>query len=166
MDKGKQIAVGDLLRGIGEFGGHSIAVREFYRSCFIAEFGEPGTQRVTAGMLSENKPAARHSYFFGQNNFVGERIFQDAVLVNAGFVSECVGADDGFIGRDGDSRDRREQAAGGIDFLEANIRRGAEMALADVKRYCDFFERSISSAFADSVDRAFHLAGARGNRGE
>jgi DNA-binding transcriptional LysR family regulator len=117
-------------------------------------------------MLSENEPAAGHSHFFGQNNFVGERIFQDAVLVNARFVSEGVGADHGFIGRDGDSRDRREQAAGGIDFLEADIRRGTETALADVKRYCDFFERGITCAFTDSVDGAFHLAGSRADCGQ
>ena len=114
-------------------------------------------------MFSENEPAAGHSHFFGENNFVGKRIFQDAVLVDAGFVGERIGTDYGFVRRHRYSGDRSEQAACGIDFLKADIRRGAETALPHVKCDCDFFERGISSAFADSVDCAFHLARARGD---
>src|SRR6202008_1774501 len=144
----------------------SIAFRKFRWSGLIAELGEPRSQRVAAGMLSEDEPAARPSHFFRQNNLVWERIFQDAVLVNARFVGERICANHGFVRRHGYSSDRGEQSAGSIDFFEANIRWRAEPALPDVKRDRDFFERRVSGTFADSVDRAFHLARARGDRGQ
>ena len=114
MNKRKQIAVGYFLRGIRELGGHSITVREFCGSGFVAEFSEARSQRVAAGMFAEDESAAWDSHFFGQDNFVGERVFQDAVLVNARFVGERIGADYGFVWRHRDTRDRGEQAAGGI----------------------------------------------------
>ena len=64
------------------------------------------------------RAASRHADFFRKDDFVGERIFQDAVLMDARFVSESVRADYGFIRRHGHSRDGGKQAAGGVNFLE------------------------------------------------
>ena len=65
---------------------------------FKTEIAQAGTQRVSARVLSHDQRTSRNADGFRRNDFVGQRILDDAVLVNSRFVRECVGADDGFVG--------------------------------------------------------------------
>ena len=86
--------------------------------------------------------------------------------MNASFVSEGVCADDGFVGSDAGAGDLREQLAGRKYFRKTDAGGNSEMRLADGECYGEFFERSVSGAFADAVDGAFDLARAGSDRGE
>src|SRR5579875_562025 len=112
-------------------------------------------------MLAEHQFASRNADFFGNDNFVRERVLQNAVLVNTGFVREGVGADNGLIGRNTNAGDLGKQAAGRIEFFEMDVRLDLVVILADVKGDDQFFERGVAGALADAVDGALDLPRAR-----
>src|SRR6185437_6356516 len=86
VNNGQQIAIGYLLIGVGTGGGAGVALGQFGVRGLVAEFVEARTQGAAPGMLAEDERASRDSHLFRHDDFVGERIFQNAVLVNAGFV--------------------------------------------------------------------------------
>ena len=100
------------------------------------------------------------------NDFIGERIFDDAVLVDAGFVSESVGADDGFVRGDLRSGDFGEHAARGEQLLHFDVGGDAEAFFSDGEGDGDFFKGGVAGAFADAVDGAFNLADAGADCGK
>src|SRR6204780_5216661 len=162
----KQVAVGNLFGGVSLRRCQSVAIRELFVGDGVAEFIEARAQSIAAGMFSQDQAARRNSHLFRNDNFVGQRIFQDAVLVNSGFMGEGISTDDRFIRRDANASDRAEHPAGGINFLERDIGGGGVMSLPHVQRHDNFFQRRISGALADAVDGAFDLAGAGGYRGQ
>ncbi len=62
----------------------------------------------------------------GVHDFVGLAFFQDAVLMDSGFVGEGVFADDGFVALDDQAGQCADHSAGGIDFggVDAGIDAG------------------------------------------
>ena len=117
-------------------------------------------------MFSENQLPLGNTDRFGRNDFVGERILEDAVLVNAGFVGKRVRAYDRFVRRYRRTCNFRQQAAGGIELFEADIGSYAERGLPHIQQHDDFFQCGISRAFADAINGQFELARARLYRGE
>ena len=73
-------------------------------------------------MLTEYQRTRGHAYRLRRNNLVRQRILDDAVLMDASFVSEGVRAYDRFVGRDLRAGDFREHAAGGEELLETIFR--------------------------------------------
>ena len=80
-------------------------------------------------MFSENQLPLGNADRFGRNDFVGEGILEDAVLVNACFVGKRVRAYDRFVGRYRSTGNFRQQAAGGIELFEMDIGGYAECGL-------------------------------------
>src|SRR5580658_10400810 len=117
-------------------------------------------------MFAKDQRARGHAYGLRRNDLVRQRILDDAVLVDARFVGEGVGAYDRFVGRDLRAGDFGEHAAGGEQVLEIDIRGYAEAFLAYGQRYDYFFQRSVAGPLADSVDGAFDLADAGAHRGQ
>jgi hypothetical protein len=111
-----------------------------------------------AGMLAEHEPGARRANNLRSHDFVGQRIFQDAVLMDAGLMRERVRADDCFVGRDRHAHDLAEQPAGRAQLLRPDSRPQRQLITAHVQGHDDLFERCVAGAFADPVDGAFHLA--------
>jgi len=86
--------------------------------------------------------------------------------VDARLVRERVRAYDGFIGRYIDTGDLRQKLAGGIQFVEMDIRLNAEGGLTNVQHDSDFLKRRIARAFADAIDRQFELTRTGADRGQ
>ena len=98
MNDGQQVAVRHFFFRIRHCNGHCIAVGELRVSGLIAEFIEARAQGVAARVLAQHQAPRGKSNFFGEDNFVGEGIFQDAVLVDTGFVREGVCACSALLG--------------------------------------------------------------------
>ncbi len=77
---------------------------------------------------------------FGPHNFVGEAVFEQAVLVDAGGVGESVGADDGFVGLDGHVHEARHEVASGHELGGVEVGGEAELG-AGFDNHGDFFRR-------------------------
>src|SRR5215471_8644190 len=114
---------------------------------------------MAAGVFAKNEHRARHTNGMRRHDFVRERIFEHAVLMDAGFMSERVASDDGFVWLYAYSSDFTQQLAGSVEMLGVYPGVIRIVIAAHVHGHHDLFERSISCAFADSVDAAFHLAG-------
>ncbi len=108
-------------------------------------------------MLPQHQPPRRNADFLGKDDFVRQGILQNSVLMDSRFVRERVRADHCLVRRHGYAGNRGEQTAGRIDVFEDDVGDRAEIALPHVQRYGDLFQRSVSGAFADSVDRALDL---------
>src|SRR5208282_6936887 len=93
-----------------------------------------------------------------------ERILQDAVLMDASFVRECICAYYSLIGRHGYARDPRKHPARGVQLFKLDVGADDVAILAYVQRHGQFFEGRISGALADAIDRAFDLTDARVDR--
>ncbi len=161
-----QIAVANFLFRVGLGHGHAIALGQFRVGRIVAEFRQARTERVATGMLAQDELARRNSDFFGHDDLVGQRIFQNAVLMDACFVRKSIGANHGFIGRNADSGDLRKQPACGIELFEIDVRLDLVMILAHVQSDDELLDRSVASAFANAVDRTLNLANAPFNSGE
>src|SRR3981081_4304067 len=117
-------------------------------------------------MFSEHQLPLGNADHFGGDNFVREGILEDAVLMDSCFVGESVRSYDGFIRCYRDTGDLRQKLAGGIQFIQMDIRVNAEASLTNVQQDGDFLKRSIARAFADAIDRQFELTRTSANRGQ
>src|SRR6202521_2214364 len=161
---GDDVSRAHLLSLIGQRRHPAVNFRKFGIARLVTQVAERQPQRVAPGVLSEDQRARRHADCLGRNNLVGQRVLDDSVLVNSGFVRERVRAHNRFVRRHLCSRDLGEHAARGEKLLEPNARRNPEAVLAYRQRHDYFFQGSVSRAFADSVDRALDLPHARANR--
>jgi len=98
----------------------------------LAEFEQARANGVAPRMFAQHEAAARNADSFRRNNFIGKRIFDDAILMDAGFMRESIGANDGFIRRDAISGNFGKQPAGGVNLRQVDRGRGAKVRLADV----------------------------------
>ena len=151
---------------IGQRGYPLVAFVEFFGRGCVADFDQRRAQRIAARMFSEHQLPLGDADRFGGDDFVREGILEDAVLVDAGFVRERVRAYYGLVGRYRYAGNLRQQPAGGIQFVEMEIRGYAEGGLPHAQHDGDFLERGIAGAFADAIDRQFKLARARLDRGQ
>ena len=166
MRDGQQIARGHVLGLIGERRNAAIAFVQLLARRCVADLDERGAQRISPGMFSENQLPLGNADRFGGNNFVGQGIFQDAVLVDTGFVGERVCSYDGFVGRYLRARDLRQHSARRVKFVQMYVGRYAQCGLSHIQQYDYFLESRISGALADAVDRQFELAHAGLHRGQ
>ena len=84
--------------------------------------------------------------------------------MDASFVRECIRTDDCLIALHDHAGQTAQKPACLNQFLVVDVRRDAQKLMACFNRHNDLFQRSISGAFADAVDGAFHLADAVLNR--
>jgi len=118
------------------------------------------------GMLAQNDMAVADPDGLGRHNLVGDFLLDQAVLMDAGFVRERVGADDGLVRLHGYAGNLRQQARGFINLICFDLGGKAEHIFSRGQRHDDFFHRRVSGPFPDAVDRALHLPGARADGGE
>ena len=112
-------------------------------------------------MLAENEVGLGHAHVFGAHDLVGRSLLEHSVLMDSRLVGERVSPHDRLVALNGQPGNRREHPAGGIETLGLDVRREAVVVETGLERHHDFLERGIARAFADAVDRAFHLACSR-----
>src|SRR5260370_20680095 len=117
---GQNVALADLLGLVGQGSDPAIALGKLRIIRLEPQFTQTETKRAPSGMFAKNQLALGHAHRLGRNDFVRQWILDDAVLMDAGFVGEGVGADNGFIRRHAHTGNRREQAACRVDFFQMN----------------------------------------------
>src|SRR5437868_7526597 len=117
-------------------------------------------------MLAQNDAISGSANRFRRHDFVAERVAQHAVLVNASLMRERVSTDYGLVGLRRKGNDGREQLAGVVDLLSPNASLIRHPVGAHSHGHDDLFERGISRALANAIDRALYLAGACAQRGK
>src|SRR5204862_5501270 len=81
-------------------------------------------------------------------------------------VRKSVAADDSLVGLHRDTCNLLEHLAGWIELFGSNAGFVRILVGAHTARHHNLFERRVSCALADSVDRAFHLPCASGDCSE
>ena len=66
---------------------------------------DPVAKGVSSAVLAEHQIGANVANVLGTHDLVGAAFLQDAVLMNASFVGECVLSHDRFVALDEHSRD-------------------------------------------------------------
>ena len=117
-------------------------------------------------MLAEHDAVGRQADVLRLHDLVGLAVLQHAMLVDARFVREGVGADDRLVARRRRVGDLRERPAGGHDLRGVDAGRDAVEVGAGVQRHDDVLERAIARPLADAVDGAFDLPRAAADGGE
>ncbi len=121
---------------------------------------------MSSRMLAQHQSRGRDSDGLRRHDFVGQRIFDHAVLMNPRFVCEGVFADDGFVGLHRHGRDVGQHLAGREQFFTDNGGRVRIAVRANSHCHYKFFQRGVPCALADAVDRTFHLPNARVDSGQ
>ena len=93
-------------------------------------------------------------------------MLEHPILMNPGFMSESVGANNRFVRLHRKTGNARYQFAGGNDMHRVNSRIAAKVILASANCHHDFLQRGIACTLAQPVHRAFHLPRAVDNRGQ
>ena len=117
LDEGQEVRVGDLLLGIGQ--GDRLAVDRVERVALelVAELAELALEAAPAGQLADRQLAAGQPDRLGGHDLVGQRVLDDAVLVDPRLVGEGVAADDRLVGLDREPGEVADQPAGRRDLL-------------------------------------------------
>ena len=121
---------------------------------------EAAAEGIAAGVLAEHELVGIPAHILGTHDLVGFAMLEHAVLVDARFVGEGVGADDGLVRLDRIAGDLRHQFGGGDDLGRIDPALDREDVGAGAHCHHDLFERGVAGAFAQAVDGAFDLAGA------
>ena len=101
------------------------------------------------------------------HDLVGQRVLEEAVLVDAGLVRERVRPDDRLVGLDREAREVAHEARGRGDLLGLDAGREVrELPGPRPEGHDDLLEAGVAGALAEAVDRDLDLAGAGLDRGE
>ena len=105
----QHVRVVDVFLRVRQRHHQAVAARQFVVGERHAQFRQPRTQRVAAGMLPQHQPVRRHAHRFRRNHLIRQRILQDSVLVDARLVRERVRAHHGLVRRHRHARNLRQQ---------------------------------------------------------
>ena len=83
----------------------------------VAELAQLALQPAPAGQLADRQLAAGQPDRLGGHDLVGQRVLDDAVLVDAALVGERVAADDRLVRLDGEPGEVADEPAGGGELL-------------------------------------------------
>ena len=84
-------------------------------------------------------------------------MLQHAVLVNAGFMSECIFANDRFVARCVHAGDVGDESRGGVQTSGVDTGLDIEELRTRLDRHDGFLKAAVAGALTDAVDRAFDL---------
>ena len=130
MSDGYQIPLPHLLSLIRERRYPAIAFRQVRVARVVTQIPQTRLQRIPPRMLAQHQRARRHADGLRRNNLVGQRILDDAILMDARFMSEGVRAHDGLVRRYLRTGDFGEQAAGREKLIELDVGGYAEALFA------------------------------------
>ena len=93
-----KITVGDLALAISEFLEAGKGLIEILTSEVVAQLLQSSANGTAAAQLAEGDAVVGQAHRLGVDDFVGEPILENAVLVDAGFMGEGIGTNDGLVG--------------------------------------------------------------------
>ena len=160
QDQGFNIFVIDALFAIGqglEFHEEFVELLTLHRK---PQCLQPVTERMPAAVFAQHQRVFGHANALGFHDFIGFRILEHAVLVDAGLVRECVATDNGLVGLDARAGYGRHYATGRVELRGIDAGFELVVVIPCAQRHYHFLQRAVAGALPDSVDRAFHLAGA------
>ena len=152
------MAVLNLLDAVGENHKFAIHLIQFAAFELVPQLLAAQSQCVTAGVLAQHQPRIWHAHRLRRHDFIRQRIFKHAILVNSGFVSKRIAADDSLVRLHRNARDLRQHLAGMKELLAGNRGFISIAVGTDAHRHDDLFQGSIAGALADAVDGALNLA--------
>ncbi len=167
LDERVEVGVGDLLLGVGERHRLAVDLVESLALELVAELVELALEAAPPRQLADRQLAAGQSDRLRGHDLVGQRVLDDAVLVDPRFVGERVPADDRLVGLDREAGQVADQPAGGGQLLRRDTRaERRELGRSRAQGHDDLFERGVAGPLAEAVDRHLDLAGAGLDRGE
>ena len=89
----QKVRVVHIFLSVGQLHHQAVAAANLVFGEHYAQISQPGAQRIASGMLADHQPMLGDAHRFRRDHLVGEWIFQDAVLVDAGFMRKGVRAD-------------------------------------------------------------------------
>ena len=117
-------------------------------------------EAAPSGELADRQLAAGESDRLRGHDLVGQRVLDDAVLVDARLMGEGVATHDRLVGLDGEAGQVADQPAGGGELLGLDARAQiGELGRPGPQGHHDLFERGVAGALTEAVDRDLHLAG-------
>ena len=157
----RDVAVVDLLLAVGEQLEPLEDRLQLLRSELVAERLRPVGERGPATVLAKHEVGAFEPHVLRPHDFVGARLLEHAILVDARLVGKGVLPHDRLVSRHLDAGDVGHQPAGRHKLL-CDDPRGAMVVVAPrAKRHHHFLERAVARPLAEAVDRALDLAGPR-----
>src|SRR3984885_13109094 len=162
-DRLQKVMIFDMFDLVGQADEAAVDVIEGAAVELIAELFAADGEGVTAGVLAEYESGIGHADGLRGHVFVGQRVLENAILVDAGFVGEGVASDDGLVGLHGHAGDLAQQLAGGEQMFGSDGSFVGIAIVTNAEGHDNFFERGIAGALADAIDGAFNLAGSGGD---
>ena len=152
------MAVLNLLDAVRKHHKFAINLIQFAAFELVSQLLAAQSQRVTAGVLAQHQPRIWHAHRLRRHDFVCQRIFKHAILVNSSLVRKRIAADDSLVRLHRNARDLRQHLAGLKELLAGNRGFISIAVGADPHRHDDLFQRGIAGALADAVDGALYLS--------
>ena len=116
----QKVVIFDMLDFVGQTDEAAVDFVERAAVELIAQLFAADGKRVTAGMLAQHEFGIGHAYRLRRHDFICQRIFEHAILVDSGLMCERIASDDGFIGLHGDTGNFAQHLAGGKQVLGRN----------------------------------------------
>ena len=121
-DNRLQIAVCDLPFAISKILEAGKGIIEILAAEVIAELFQAGANSAAAAELAQGDPVVGEPDGAGINDFIGEPVFEHAVLMDARFMGKGIGTHNGLVGLHHHAGEIGDQTRGLGDFFRANSR--------------------------------------------
>ena len=159
INQGRQIVVVDEFLFVPDFLESDEDRADFRIAQFEPEMLEARGHGVASAVFGQGQLGAAPTHLDRIHDLVGLAHLEHAVLVDARTVGEGVLADDGLAALHVQSAHAADNARGFQNFPRVHVGvQLSEKVGARFQCHDHFFQRGIAGAFADAVDRAFHLS--------
>ena len=167
INEREQVCVGELLLDVGERDRFAVERVERLAREVVPEFGELRLKSASTGELADRQRRSEKSNRLRRHDLVGERILEDAVLMNPRLVREGIRANDRLVRLYRKAGEVADEPTCGSELLrlDADVVR-FKLARSRAQRHHHLFQRGVASALAESVDRDLNLARPRLHGGE
>ncbi len=115
---------------------------------------------MPSGARGQHDAALFDAHIFRPHNFIGLALLEKAIDMDSRAVGKSIASYYSFVGRDLDAEHVGHQPAGAVQLAGVHVRVHAEEIGARAQGHHHLFQRGVPGPLADSVDGAFHLAGA------
>src|SRR5579884_4012464 len=92
-----QVFIVNVLLAVRQLREQLVCPLELRLRKFIAQLAVTVCERMPAGVFPENDMVGWHADRFRRHDLVSDGVLQNPVLMDAGLVSKCVPADNGFV---------------------------------------------------------------------
>src|SRR5215208_2915484 len=112
-------------------------------------------------MFAQDKLRLVNADILWTHDLIGRLVLQHPILMNTGFMSECIRADDRFVGLDDDARVVANEFADSGNLWSFDTGLQIENRSASLQRHDHLFEGGVSGTLTDPINGNFRLSSAR-----